>query len=184
MKIQIEEIIPVNEPDKLWMSWKILRSKVLFDELSSWNLKEEDKVFPVKWELERGIKLGEIDIEKAMRERRKWEKEMDFLFNKFDFIALPSAQMFPFDKTINFPSDINGKHLDSYHKWMEIVILPSLLGLPTISVPVGFNEMGLPMGMQIIARKSEDLKLIGFAKRYEEIFEASKVKPDLVKTIN
>jgi amidase len=35
---------------------------------------------------------------------------------------------------------------------MEVVALASLLGLPTISVPVGFNKEGLPMGMQIIAK--------------------------------
>ena len=179
--IEVEEIIPKNEPSKLWMSWKILRSKVLFDELSSWNLREEDKVFQVKWELERGIELGGIHIEKAMNERRKWEEEIGFLFNKFDFITLPSAQMFPFDKTINFPSEINGEHLDSYHKWMEIVILPSLLGLPTVSVPVGFNKMGLPMGMQVIAKRGDDLKLIAFSKKYEEVFESSKTIPDLTK---
>ncbi|MDB3920010.1 amidase family protein [Candidatus Pelagibacter sp.] len=35
---------------------------------------------------------------------------------------------------------------------MEVGALASLLGLPTISVPVGFNKEGLPMGMKIIAK--------------------------------
>jgi Asp-tRNA(Asn)/Glu-tRNA(Gln) amidotransferase A subunit family amidase len=49
--------------------------------------------------------------------------------------------------------------------------------LPTVTVPVGFSEMGLPMGMQIIAKKGDDLNLIAFAKRYEELFRLSKFKP-------
>ena len=40
-----------------------------------------------------------------------------------------------------------------------------------------FNENGMPMGIQIIAKKFDDLKLLAFAKRYEEIFNYSKLKP-------
>ena len=58
---------------------------------------------------------------------------------------------------------------------MEVTVLSSLLGLPTISIPVGFNENNLSMGMQIIGRKKEDLRVISFAKRYEQIFGYSNV---------
>ena len=51
------------------------------------------------------------------------------------------------------------------------------MDLPTITVPVGFNENGMPMGMQIIGKKFDDLKLIAFTKKYEEIFNFSKIKP-------
>ena len=68
---------------------------------------------------------------------------------------------------------INGNSLDTYHRWMEVVILVSLLGLPSISVPIGFNNEGLPMGMQIIGKRGDDLKVVAFAKRYEEIFTFS-----------
>ena len=60
---------------------------------------------------------------------------------------------------------------------MEVVILASLLGLPAISVPVGFNQKGLPMGMQIIGKKGDDLKVVAFAKKYEEIFTFSQNRP-------
>ena len=46
----------------------------------------------------------------------------------------------------------------------------------TITVPVGFNEKGMPMGMQIIAKKYDDLRLFAFTKKYEEIFNFSKIK--------
>ncbi|GIT33705.1 MAG: hypothetical protein Ct9H300mP4_00240 [Gammaproteobacteria bacterium] len=47
----------------------------------------------------------------------------------------------------------------------------------TISVPVGFNQKGLPMGMQIIGKKGDDLKVVSFAKKYEEIFTFSQNRP-------
>ena len=92
---------------------------------------------------------------------------------KYDFLAIPSAQVFPFDKSLEYPDQIAGYSMDTYHRWMEVVILASLLGLPTMSVPIGFNKNGLPMGMQIIGKQGDDLKVVSFAKRYHRIFNYS-----------
>ena len=183
-KITVDEVRFDNKLSLLWKSWKTLRSKTLYNELSSWNLLEEEKVFSVKWELQQGSVIEESEIKEALKVREEWLEEVNNLFKKFDFLTIPSSQVFPFDKNITYPNNINGIELDSYHKWMEIVTIPSLLGLPVISVPVGFNEKGLPMGMQVIAKKREDLKLLSFAKRYEELIKASEVKPDLQKLID
>ena len=64
-------------------------------------------------------------------------------------------------------------------RWIEIHIFASLFYLPSISLPIGFNKDGFPIGIQIIAKEKEDLKVISFAKRYEEIFNFSKIKPKL-----
>ena len=69
--------------------------------------------------------------------------------------------------------------LDTYHRWLEVFILSSLLELPTITIPAGFNEEGMPMGMQIIGKNKDDLKLFSFTKMYEEAFNFSKNKPKL-----
>ena len=79
----------------------------------------------------------------------------------------------------NVFNQINKENLDTYHRWIEVHILSSLLNLPTINVPIGFNKDGLPLGMQIIGKKYEDLKILTFAKRYEQIFVHSKSKPKL-----
>ena len=101
------------------------------------------------------------------------------LFKHCDFLALPSAQLFPFEKNLNNPEFINDNKIDTYHRYMEVYTLSSLLGLPTISIPVGFNNKGLPMGMQIIGKNKDDLKLFAFAKIFEEIYNHSNYKPKL-----
>ena len=73
-------------------------------------------------------------------------------------MAVPSAQVFPFDKNLFSPKSISGNHVDTYHRWMEITIFASLFQLPSISIPVGFNKNNLPMGMQLIAPYNEDAK--------------------------
>ena len=58
--------------------------------------------------------------------------------------------------------------MDTYHRWMEVVIPASLAGVPAISVPVGFNQDGLPMGMQIIGKPQADLAVLQLAYAYEQ----------------
>ncbi len=59
--------------------------------------------------------------------------------------------------------------MDSYHRWMEVVIGSTMSGCPAISVPAGFNEKGLPMGFQIIGRPRGDRKVLEAALLYEQI---------------
>jgi amidase len=50
---------------------------------------------------------------------------------------------------------------------MEVVVIATFAGLPCVSVPVGFNAAGLPMGMQLIGRPRGDLRLLRLARDYE-----------------
>jgi amidase len=50
---------------------------------------------------------------------------------------------------------------------MEVTSYATFAGLPAISVPVGFDPRGLPMGMQLIGRPRGDVDLLRFARAYE-----------------
>ena len=106
--------------------------------------------------------------------------ELDRLFEQYDFLVLPSAQVFPYSKEEHWPKEINGTKMDTYHRWMEVVILASLGGIPAINVPVGFDAQGRPMGMQIMGEFGDDKKVLEFALAYEEITDYLQVKPKLI----
>ena len=57
--------------------------------------------------------------------------------------------------------------MDTYHRWMEVVIYATFAGLPCISVPAGFGAAGLPMGLQLIGRPQGDEPLLRLASLYE-----------------
>ena len=59
--------------------------------------------------------------------------------------------------------------MDTYHRWMEVVIYATFAGLPCISVPVGFNDAGLPMGMQLIGKPQDDAGVLRLAQAYEQV---------------
>jgi amidase len=58
--------------------------------------------------------------------------------------------------------------MKTYHQWMEVMIPAAIAGLPTLSVPVGFSEQGLPMGMQLIGRRGADLAVLRIGEAYHQ----------------
>ena len=44
------------------------------------------------------------------------------LFDRYDYLLLPSAQVFPFDANVHWPKAISGVTMDTYHRWMEVVV--------------------------------------------------------------
>ena len=175
-KIKIQIVHPKSQinAEDLWNSWTTLRSKNNFDDLNEVNLQNPSELgFPITWEYQRGKEVNSNDIDLALSQRKECMHKVDELFSNLDFLVMPSVQIFPFKKELDYPKEICGNSLDTYHRWMEVVILVSLLGLPSISVPIGFNNKGLPMGMQIIGKRGDDLKVVAFARKYEEIFTFS-----------
>ena len=135
--------------------------------------------YQAMWEYNKGKEIKAEDLKIALNQKQECLNQINLMFENFDFLVLPSAQIFPFDKNLQFPKNINNKELDTYHRWLEVFILSSLLELPTVTIPAGFNKDGMPMGMQIIGKNKDDLKLYSFASKYEDIFNFSKIKPKL-----
>ena len=166
--------------DELWDSWLTFRSRSIFMDIGSMSIKDiNEMTFQAIWEYNRGKDIKDNDIDIALEKRKKSINDINQIFKDYDFLALPSAQVFPFKKELNYPEKINDFNLDTYHRWIEVFILSSLLELPTITVPVGFNKNKLPMGMQIIGKKNDDLKVLAFARKYEQMFNYSKIKPEI-----
>ncbi len=178
--LKIEYLKPSLDTDILWNSWTTFRSKSIYQDTLSMGISDINSMtFEAIWEYNKGKDIQSDNLKLAFEQKNRCTEQVNKIFERFDFLALPSAQLFPFDKNLQFPTKINDINLDTYHRWLEVFILSSLLDLPTITIPVGFNENGLPMGMQIIAKNKNDLKLFSFAKIYEEIYNNSKQKPKL-----
>ena len=180
INIKVEDIKPKINNDFLWRSWTTLRAKSIYEDTLAMNISDIDSMtYQAIWEYKKGQEINSEDLQLAIDQKQKCLNQIDSIFGNFDFLALPSAQIFPFDKNLQFPTSINNIELDTYHRWLEVFILSSLLHLPTFTIPVGFNRNGLPMGIQIIARNKDDLKLFSFVSKYEKVFNYSKIKPKL-----
>ena len=180
INIKVELLKPKINTDILWKSWTTLRAKSIYEDTLAMNISDINTMtYQAIWEYNKGKEIKSEEIRLALDLKQQCLSQINLIFQNFDFLALPSAQIFPFDKNLQYPKDINNIELDTYHRWLEVFILSSLLELPTITIPVGFNKDGMPMGMQIIGRNKDDLKVFNFANMYEKAFNFSKNKPKL-----
>ena len=117
------------------------------------------------FEIERGLAVASEDVYAASVIRSEWFVATAKLFEEFDAIVLPSAQVFPFDAEIHWPREIAGRTMDTYHRWMEVVIPASIIGLPALAIPSGLGPTGLPTGIQLIGPRLSDQNLLRMGKR-------------------
>ncbi len=174
MGVEIEKFIPEFDPKLLWSSWLTLRSwsvsngmKALFQDRNKRKLLKPEIIY----EIESGLALSASQVYEASVVRSNWFKYLRGVFSKFDALALPSAQVFPFDVEQDWPKQINNTEMSTYHQWMEVVIPVSLVGLPSISIPCGFGKQNLPMGLQLFGAQGHDKLMLQFAQNYHQVID-------------
>ena len=180
----VESLIVDYPMDKLWQTWLTLRHWLCAGILGSLygNIESRGKMKPEAiWEIEGGMALNASDVYNASADRSEWYRTVINLFSRYDFLAMPSAQVFPFDAGIHWPKKVAEKTMDTYHRWMEITVPGSLSGCPIANVPAGFNTRGLPMGLQIMGPATKDLSVLQLAHAYEQVSELTKRSPPDVK---
>lgn len=177
----VEPVMPRFDMAELFQCWLDLRNqgrigmREYYENADTRPLLKPELV----WEIEMGYELGADDIYRADAIRRRWYAEINRLFESHDFLMLPTAQVFPFPKTTPWPSEIDGRAMDTYHRWMEVVIGGSLAGIPVINVPAGFDADGRPMGMQVMGPFARDRKVLEFALSWEQVTDHLQRRPDM-----
>lgn len=130
------------------------------------------------WEVEGGMNLTAPQLAAASAGRTRIYQAFRAAFERFDFLVLPTAQVFPFDNAARWPKDIAGVQMDSYHRWMEVTLPATMAGLPTLAAPAGFGGAHhLPIGLQIIGPRHADLAVLKLGHAYE------KASPWIVTTL-
>jgi len=168
--IEVEPCQPDYDMERLWRCWLVHRQWLVAGMLGAAyaNPKTRAQLKPeLCWEIESARNLTAAEVYRASVERSDWYRALLKLFEDYDYLLAPSAQIFPFDNTQHWPEQIAGRTMDTYHRWMEVVIGATLAGLPAISVPIGFNPAGLPMGLQIIGKPQADMAVLQLAHAHE-----------------
>ncbi|AMM25961.1 amidase [Variovorax sp. PAMC 28711] len=168
----VESIAFGYDPVRAWNTWITLRAWMVAGKLSAFSTgdAQRSQIKPeALWEIAQGEGLLAARVFAACAERTALYQHMRRLLERYDVLALPVAQVWPFPVEQHWPREVAGRAMDTYHRWMEVVIYATLAGLPAISVPAGFGANGLPMGLQLIGRPQADLALLRIAHRYERL---------------
>ena len=173
--------------ERSWRAWTVLRQFFVggmlgaaYDDPARRALLKPEAI----WEIEGHRRLQASDIYRASIDRTALFQAMHALFDAHDVLVAPTAQVFPFDAALHWPRTIEGVAMDSYHRWMEIVTPMTMAGLPTLAVPLGFDDRGLPMGMQLVGRPRSDFDLLAIGQRYHEATQwPQRVLPAALRSI-
>ncbi len=163
---RVEDVAPPFDAEKLWTSWITLRSFSVAAGLEPLASQKEDLKDSAQWELDRGLAMSAMEVHHASVIRSEWFRCAANLFEQFDALVLPSAQIWPFSVDLPYPTEIAGRAMDTYHRWMHVTIPVSLIGLPCLAAPAGFGTQGLPMGFQLFGPRGSDRKLLSVGAAY------------------
>lgn len=171
MGAHVEDAALGFDPEAIWQAWLVLRAwqageklvEIVADPARRDLLKPE-----AQWEAQQGLKLSAFDVSRASAVRSSWYQHLLGVFARYDILVLPSAQVFPFAVETHWPREIAGRTMDTYHRWMQVVIPATMSGCPALNVPAGFNAAGLPMGMQLWGPNQSELLLLQVAQAYED----------------
>ena len=153
-------------------AFQTLRAAWLAADMAELLEANEKKLKPeLVWNIRKGMELSADDIGRADVERgRAYREIMDF-FDNFDLLLTPATVVPPFDRDLRYPEEVDGQKLETYFDWCAITYAISLTSCPAMSLPMGFTENGLPVGVQIIAPPLAEADLFRAAAALEGILD-------------
>jgi amidase len=122
----------------------------------------------ILWEVERGERLTAMEIGRAEMKRTELYQRVRRFMERYEFFVLPVSQVPPFDVKQPYVTEIEGVAMGTYIDWMKSCYYISTVGNPALSVPCGFTAEGLPVGLQIVARRSDDWGLLQMGYAFEQ----------------
>jgi aspartyl-tRNA(Asn)/glutamyl-tRNA(Gln) amidotransferase subunit A len=111
------------------------------------------------------------DYLQALKVREIVQKKMDTLFETYD-VLVAAAQPIPatpltlnLETELVFPDPLGG--------------IGNICGLPALSVPCGFTEKNLPVGLQFVGRAGDDAAVIQAARMFQQHTDWHKRHPKI-----
>lgn len=140
---------------------------------------EEQFKETIRWNVARGQGLSGADISRIEVKRTELFHRVCEFLDSYEFLLLPTAQVPPFLLEWEYPTQINGVAMETYIDWMMSCAFITVTELPAISVPCGFTDDGLPVGLQIVGRPRSDFAVLQLAHAFQEATRYYQQKPPI-----
>ena len=147
----------------------VLRANQFVGDLAPIVEENRSQVKPeVIWNLEEGYKLTAESLASAERARGRLYARVAKFFETYDLLVTPATAVSPFDINIRAIDEVAGHKFENYFDWYTIAYAITVTSLPALSVPCGFTESGLPVGLQVVGPPRGEAALLGAAALFEQ----------------
>jgi len=123
----------------------------------------------IVWNVEKGLALTADEIMSAMVTRSQIYERAQRFFAQTDLILTPATVVPPYPVEQRFVERIGDYKFSNYIEWCSIAYAFTVIGAPALSIPCGFTQSGLPVGLQIVAAPRQEARLLSAALAFEEL---------------
>jgi aspartyl-tRNA(Asn)/glutamyl-tRNA(Gln) amidotransferase subunit A len=164
-------INPESTMTKLWTSGMAYLFKPF---LKKWKDKMEPDLVAM---IEMGLNFSTLDLKMVEIQREQIYLSICKLLKEFDIMITPTLACPAFElgkssiidlETMKCDVVIDGKKVSPFG-WLPYTYPFNLSGHPAASIPCGWSDDGLPIGMQIIGKRFDELTVLQVSKAFEEI---------------
>jgi amidase len=124
-----------------------------------------------------GLAQTPVDIARGELGRSEVLRRINAFFARHDLLLTPCVPVPPFPHAQLYPETIAGRKMDSYIDWVAPTFVITLAGLPALAVPAGLDPSGLPVGLQVVARRWDEEGALALGAEVERV--AAMPKPPL-----
>jgi amidase len=137
-----------------------------------------DQIKPdIIWNTERGLAQSPSELAAAERERAALFRRAAAFFATYDLLVSPGASTPAFDVELRMPATVDGRKLENYLGASLITAATTMMALPSIAVPCGFDRYGRPVGLQMVGRHRGEAELLQAAVLFEQAMGLSSLVP-------
>jgi len=133
--------------------------------------------------LEAGRGTSAQDYVDAQHQRVEYTRRWEEFFDGPDVLLTPSVPVPAFGVDVTGPAVIDGTPVDPFFDdWCMISLPANLTGQPSCAVPTGFDDAGLPLGMQVTGPRWSDAKVLAVAAAHERVSPWAGAWPPMCST--
>lgn len=129
------------------------------------------------WSVQNARKQTPDEIATAERGRGRMVHAMTEFFDTYDLLVCPASVTPAFPYTTHSLDTLEGYAFDTYIDWIAITFSLSLIACPILSIPCGYDDDGMPIGLQVLAKPKHEADLFAFGARFEEIWNLGRITP-------
>jgi len=123
----------------------------------------------VIWNIEKGLALSGAEVMEAELARGRLYHQVARFFETYDLMLTPSTIVPPYPIEERYVARCGDHEFSNYIEWCTVAYAFTCANVPAISVPGGFTESGLPVGLQIVAPPRGEAAALAAAARFEQI---------------
>ncbi len=134
--------------------------------------------------VDRGLEYNLADVAEAHLQQTRIARSWLDLFEDVDVVICPAASSTPFPHNQWSVTEIDGKPMETYMRWLAITYLPTMALACGVVIPCGLDHQSMPFGIQVLGAPGNDRLVSEVAKALETVMADHKTTQRPIANLN